>query len=123
MPNKHNITESKIQYSLIPFNGEKIMAISQDNKKFVVPKQICENLGLSWSGQFEKIKRDSVLKDVVRMIRIPQKNPSGSGFIDQDTLALPLEYLNGWLFGIDDTRVKKEIKYSLSENLTSGISL
>jgi hypothetical protein len=110
MPNKHNITESKIQYSLIPFNGEKIMVISQDNKKFVVPKQICENLGLSWSGQFEKIKRDSVLKDAVRMVRIPQKNPSGSGSIDQDTLALPLEYLNGWLFGIDDTRVKKEIR-------------
>jgi len=47
MPNKHNITESKIQYSLIPFNGEKIMAISQDNKKFVVPKQICQNLGVN----------------------------------------------------------------------------
>lgn len=102
--------EKQIQYSLIPFNGDDIMAITKDNKKFVVPKQICQNLGLSWSGQFEKIKRDSVLKDAIRVIRIPQKNPSGSGFIEQETLALPLEYLNGWLFGIDDTRVKEEIR-------------
>lgn len=103
-------TKNQIQYSLIPFNGYEIMAITKDNKKFVVPKQICQNLGLSWSGQFEKIKRDSVLKDAIRVIRIPQKNPSGSGFIEQETLALPLEYLNGWLFGIDDTRVKEEIR-------------
>jgi hypothetical protein len=102
--------KSKIQYSLIPFNGDEIMAITKDGKKFVVPKQICENLGLSWSGQFEKIKRDSVLKDAIRVIPIPQKNPSGSGFINQETLALPLEYLNGWLFGIDDTRVKEAIR-------------
>lgn len=98
------------EFSLIPFNGDEIMVITTVGKKFVVPKQICENLGLSWSGQFEKIKRDSVLKDAIRVIRIPQKNPSGSGFIDQETLSLPLEYLNGWLFGIDDTRVKEEIR-------------
>lgn len=102
--------ENETQYSLIPFNGDEIMAITKEGKKFVVPKQICENLNLSWSGQFEKIKRDSVLKDAIRVIRIPQKNPSGSGFIDQETLALPLEYLNGWLFGIDDTRVKEGIR-------------
>ncbi len=25
----------------------------------------------------------------------------------QETVCLPLEYLNGWLFGIDDRRVKE----------------
>ena len=105
MPNKHNITESKIQYSLIPFNGEKIMAISQDNKKFVVPKQICENLGVDWSAQRQKIERDSVLSSTMVMITTVAKDGK-----NREMLALPLEYLNGWLFGIDDTRVKKEIR-------------
>ena len=103
-------TKNQIQYSLIPFNGEEIMAITMDAKKFVVPKQICQNLGLDWSAQRQRINRDSVLSDTMVMITIPQKNPSGSGFIEQETLALPLEYLNGWLFGIDDTRVKEEIR-------------
>lgn len=31
------------------------------------------------------------------------KAPSGGG--EQDMLCLPLEYLNGWLFGIDERRV------------------
>jgi hypothetical protein len=98
------------EFSLIPFNGDEIMVITTVGKKFVVPKQICENLGLDWSAQRQRINRDSVLSDAMVMITTPQKNPSGSGFIDQETLSLPLEYLNGWLFGIDDTRVKEEIR-------------
>jgi hypothetical protein len=99
-----------IQYSLIPFNGEEIIAITKENKKYVIPKQICENLGIDWSSQRQRINRDTVLSDTMVMTTIPQKNPSGAGFIDQETLILPLEYLNGWLFGIDDTRVKEEVR-------------
>ncbi len=98
------------KYSLIPFNGDEITAISDESKKYIVPKQVCENLGIDWSAQRQRINRDTVLSDAMVMITTPQKNPSGSGFIDQDTLALPLEFLNGWLFGIDDTRIKEEIR-------------
>lgn len=98
------------KYSLIPFNGDEITAISDESKKYIVPRQICENLRIDWSAQRQRINRDTVLSDAMVMITTPQKNPSGSGFIDQDTLALPLEFLNGWLFGIDDTRIKEEIR-------------
>lgn len=37
--------------------------------------------------------------------------PSEGG--EQDMVCLPLEYLNGWLFGIDDTRVAAGIRESL----------
>jgi hypothetical protein len=37
--------------------------------------------------------------------------PSEGG--NQETLCLPLEYLNGWLFGIDDRRVAPEIREPL----------
>lgn len=101
---------NELSYSMIPFNGEEIMAITKENKKYVIPKQICENLGVDREWQRQRINRDSVLSDTTFMIKVPQKNPSGTGFIDQETLALPLEYLNGWLFGIDDTRVKQEVR-------------
>ena len=96
---------SKIQYNLIPFNGEEIMAITKDGKKFVVPKQICENLGIDWSAQRQKIERDSVLSSTMVMITTVAKDGK-----NREMSALPLEYLNGWLFGIDDTRVKEEIR-------------
>jgi hypothetical protein len=103
-------TESKSNshFALIPFREKEILCITKDSKRYIVPKQICENLGISWSGQFERLKRDAVLNDAIRVIRIPQKNPSGKGNIDQETVCLPIEYLNGWLFGIDDSRVKTE---------------
>jgi hypothetical protein len=39
---------NEIHYSIIPFNGEEITAIVQENKKYIIPKQICENLGIDW---------------------------------------------------------------------------
>ena len=97
--------KNKIQYSLIPFNGDEIMAITVDGKKFVVPKQICENLGIDWEGQRQRIERDSVLSSTTCVIKVVAKDGK-----DREMSALPLEYLNGWLFGIDDTRVKEEIR-------------
>jgi len=97
--------KSEIQYSLIPFNGDEIMAITKDGKKFVVPKQICENLGLDWSAQRQKIERDSVLSSTMVMITTVAKDGK-----NREMSVLPLEYLNGWLFGIDDTRVKEAIR-------------
>ncbi len=99
------MTKDEIQYSLIPFNGDEIMAITKEGKKFVVPKQICENLGIDWSAQKQRIERDSVLSSTMVMITTVAKDGK-----DREMSALPLEYLNGWLFGIDDTRVKEEIR-------------
>lgn len=97
--------KNEIQYSLIPFNGDEIMAITKNGKKFVVPKQICENLGLDWSAQRQKIERDSVLSSTMVMITTVAKDGK-----NREMSVLPLEYLNGWLFGIDDTRVKEAIR-------------
>jgi prophage antirepressor-like protein len=72
--------ESEPQFTLIPFRGQEILCVTKDNKRFIVPKQICENLGISWSGQFERLKRDTVLNDGIRVIRIPQNKK-----IDRDT--------------------------------------
>jgi len=84
----------------VDFHGKIIPTIQHDGKHYVGMKAICENIGLGWQGQHERIRRHVVLQEGVRVIRIP----SNGG--EQDMVCLPLEYLNGWLFGVDVTRLK-----------------
>lgn len=95
------------QLTSIDFHGQTLLATVQDNVVYTALKPICENIGLSWNAQFERIKRDEVLAEGIRMIRTPTKG----GF--QDVVCLPLTLLNGWLFGVDTNRVKVEIKETL----------
>ena len=95
------------QLSTISFHGQTLLTTIQDDVVYTALKPICENIGLSWNAQFERIKRDEVLSEGIRMIRTPTKG----GF--QDVVCLPLTLLNGWLFGVDTNRVKAEIKETL----------
>jgi len=98
------IKKSKSNYILIPFRNQKVLSVSKEKKHYIVPKQICENLGIDWSSKKKRIERDTVLSQGMVMMTIP----SAGG--DQEAACLPIEYLNGWLFGIDDKRVKPEIR-------------
>lgn len=71
-------------------------------------KPICENIGLAWHGQFERIKRDDVLSSTMCVIHMVAQDGK-----KREVVALPIGYLNGWLFGIDTSRVKPEIKPTL----------
>ena len=83
--------------------------VSTDREPIIyVPiRPICTYLGLSWSGQFERIKRDEVLSDALRFVRVTPTNPQGG---DPEVLCLPLDYLPGWLFGVSASRVRPELK-------------
>jgi len=94
------------QITLIPFYDQELVAVEKDGQKYVALKPICENIGLSWSGQYERIQEDSVLSTCIRVIRIQLPNDIQS----REVSFLPIEYLNGWLFGIDDKRVREEIR-------------
>jgi len=65
-------------------------------------------MGLNWTAQREMIRRDQVLNSVGRMIRSTGKDGK-----QYEMLCLPLEYLNGWLFKIDISRYKGELKERL----------
>ncbi|TRC46145.1 phage antirepressor N-terminal domain-containing protein, partial [Mannheimia haemolytica] len=60
-----------------------------------------------WDGQRQRIQRDEVLSMGTVIITVP----TTSG--DQQMICLPIEYLNGWLFGIDVNRCKPEIRATL----------
>lgn len=86
----------------VDFRQDTLFAIERDDGVFIAIKPICETLGLAWNGQLERIKRDAILSEGMRVIRIP--SPGGS----QESACLSLDLVNGWLFTIDDARIKDE---------------
>ncbi|MBB1489369.1 phage antirepressor N-terminal domain-containing protein [Oceanospirillum sediminis] len=93
------------QISTVNFHGQSLSVISQNNQLYVAMRPVCENIGLQWQSQFNRIKRDEVLNSTVFMMNTVAEDGK-----NRKLLCLPLEYLNGWLFGVDEKRVKPEIK-------------
>ncbi len=100
-----------VDEQMIDFYGDEIttalIKLDEHFQMYVPLRPICKYLGLAWSGQFERINRDPVLSKEVRFVRVTRTNSRGG---DPDTLCLPLEFLNGWLFGVNASRVKPELK-------------
>lgn len=92
----------------INFNGQQLLTIELDGIHYTAIKPIAENIGLAWNAQFERIQRDDVLNSTVRVIRIVAEDGK-----NREMMCLPIDYLNGWLFGIDTKRVKPEVKAPL----------
>ncbi len=84
-----------------------VVQVGDETQIYVPLRPICDYLGLAWSGQFERIKRDEVLADELRGVRVTRTPEQGG---TQELLSLPLEYLPGWLFGVNASRVRPELK-------------
>ncbi|MBP8000044.1 MAG: phage antirepressor N-terminal domain-containing protein [Chloroflexi bacterium] len=100
----------------IDFYGDEIPAalvvIDEAGRQVVyVPvRPLVEYMGLSWSGQRERIKRDAVLSAMAQGVRVTRTPEQGGS---QVMLCLPLDYINGFLFGINANRVKPELRERL----------
>lgn len=103
-----------IEQKTVMFYEDEITAVLAEDggrKVVYIPlRPLCDYLGMSWSGQRERVSRDPVLSDVMRFVRVTRTNTSGG---NPNVLALPLDYINGWLFGINASRVKEEIREKL----------
>ena len=98
---------NQISTQTISFNNQSLITVEQNGNHYVAMKPICENIGLAWEPQVLRIKRDEVLSQgMIVMI-----TPTNGG--NQNMICLPIEYLNGWLFGIDINRCKPEIRGTL----------
>jgi hypothetical protein len=100
-----------IEQRAVDFYGDEIVAVMvemNDQQQVQVPiRPICDYLGLSWAGQRQRIHRDEILAEVSSECVIHSQGQRRA------MLCLPLDYLNGWLFGVNASRVKPEIKASL----------
>jgi hypothetical protein len=107
-----------VEQKTIVFYDDEITAvvIQSGNERIVyVPlRPICDYLGLDWSAQRQRINRDQVLAEAVQgVVIITTPSPDGRGGGPQETVCLPLDYLNGWLFGVSVSRVKPEMRERL----------
>lgn len=95
------------QIQTVNFHNQSLITLQKDGIAYVAMKPICENIGLNWDAQRQRINRDEVLAQGTVIITAPTKGGL------QEMLCLPIHYLNGWLFGVDANRVKAEIKDKL----------
>ena len=100
---------SSTQLETIQFHNQQLIVLNHENKPYIAMKPVCENIGLDWHAQRQRIHRHHVLSKGEVMITLPSK--SGN----QEYLCLPISMLNGWLFGIDTNRVKPEIRQILEQ--------
>jgi len=88
---------------------------------FVPVRPICDYLGIDWSAQYRRINRDPVLPEVITpcvVVTATQGQPDQR----REMQCLPLDYLNGWIFGVNANRVKEEIRDSLSRLIAQELS-
>ena len=94
----------------IQFHNQSLSAALVEGIPYVAMKPICENIGLQWEGQHQRINRHPILSSTMCMTHIVAEDGK-----QREMLMLPLDYLNGWLFGVDASRVRAEIKPRLLE--------
>lgn len=96
----------------VNFYGDSITAALvdvEDTQQIYVPiRPLCEYLGLDWSAQYRRLKRDVVLSESLNSVAIMATQLPGVGKGRRELLCLPLELIPGWLFGIEATRIKVE---------------
>ncbi len=77
----------------VNFRGDELFGFEADDGVFVALKPIVESMGLNWSGQEQRVKRDPILSEGICVMHIPFGRGGG-----QDTLCLKFDLVNGWLF-------------------------
>lgn len=87
----------------VNFHEQSLITLQKDGVAYVAMKPICENIGLDWEAQRQRISRDEVLNSVACMIQATANDKK-----NYQMLCLPIHYLNGWLFGVDVSRVKEK---------------
>lgn len=97
----------------IGFYDDQISAVQvEDGTVYVPVRPICDLIGIDRRGQQQRIERDPVLSAVSRTVTVLVSGgvtpPQG-----REMLCVPLEFLNGWLFGISASRVKDSVREKL----------
>ncbi|MCX4291155.1 MAG: hypothetical protein OSJ36_05140 [Odoribacter sp.] len=73
---------------------------------YVAIRPICDALGIDYRKQFERIKSDQKLGQLVTHT-VTNSNKDGKNY---EMFCLPLKYIFGWLFSIDESKVNPRSK-------------
>lgn len=101
------IEERTVEFYGDEIKGVVVMATPSQRLIYVPVRQLCDFLGVDYTAQRRRIDRDPVLSKKLEVIKV--QTAGGP----QSMTCLPLDYLNGWLFGINASRVKSAIRERL----------
>lgn len=87
----------------VNFRGDQLYGFENDDGVYVALKPIVESMGLDWSAQLKRVKRDPILAEGMAMMA----TPFGRGG-DQEAVCLKMDLVNGWLFTIDSSRIAND---------------
>lgn len=93
----------------VDFYGDGLVVFHQDGISYTPVKPVCDRFGIDWEGQRQRIARDEVLDSATCMIKAQIPGDTQR----RDHVCLPLDYLNGWLFGVDVGRIRPELRERL----------
>ena len=105
-----------LEQKTVIFYDDEITAVlvAEDKRQevYVPVRPICDFLGIDWSSQRRRINRDPVLSEVTMSVVITATDidPKSRRPQTSSMLCLPLDFLNGWLFGVSAQRVKSELR-------------
>jgi len=87
----------------VPFHGDTVVLVGQDNEAYVAMKPIATNMGLSWQGQHEKLAERfaSVIREIVT---------TGGDGKQYAMTCMPLKKLPAWLYSISRNKVAPELR-------------
>lgn len=90
------------QIITVEFRQDILFAVEREDGVYVAVKPICDTLGLAWQAQLQRLKRDTILAEGITVMVIPSIGGA------QETVVMRLDLINGWLFTIDESRVKND---------------
>ena len=102
-----------VDTAVVPFHGADLLTMRIDGIVHVVMRPVVEAIGLGWSSQLKRIRRDPILRKA--MVKTTTAFSNG-----QDQLLLPLALFHGWLFGVSVSAVKPELRPLLSSLIREG---
>lgn len=106
------MTEKAIQpveQRQVEFYDDEITAVRLAGGAVFVPvRPLIERLGVDWGGQRRRINRDPVLSSEVRTVDVT--STEGTRQVTRGVLCLPLEFISGFLFGLNADRVRKDLR-------------
>jgi len=95
-----------VEQKEVEFYGDVVVAVRLNGGSVYIPvKPICDLLGVDWGGQYRRIQRDPVLSAEIQSIDVTSTRRG-----TQPMACLPLDYVSGFLFGLNASRVKSELR-------------
>ncbi|MDR6178357.1 hypothetical protein QE393_001617 [Pseudomonas sp. SORGH_AS 211] len=87
----------------VPFNGDTVVLVGQDNEPYVAMKPIVANMGMDWKSQHSKLAE----RFASTMVEITTVAEDGKL---RGMACLPLKKLPAWLYSISPNKVAPELR-------------